>query len=59
MTFKISGSLMSNRSISIELDEPLLAQLDAFLNAYTDLARLEGVIWMPPAMTPSRWRLSC
>ena len=42
MAFKIPGSLMSNRSISIELDERLLAQLDALYNAYADLARLEG-----------------
>ena len=33
---------MSNGSISISLDERLLAQLDALHNAYADLARLEG-----------------
>ena len=42
MAYKIHGSLMSNRSISISLDERLLAQLDALHNAYADLARLEG-----------------
>ena len=42
MTYKITGSLMSNRSISISLDERLLAQLDALHNAYADLARLNG-----------------
>ena len=42
MTYKITGSLMSNRSISIELDERLLAQLDALYNAYADLAKLNG-----------------
>ena len=31
-----------NRSISISLDERLLAQLDALHNAYADLARLNG-----------------
>ena len=42
MTFKISGSLMSNRSISISLDERLLGQIDALHNAYADLAKLNG-----------------
>ena len=42
MSYKIPGRLMSNRSISISLDERLLAQLDALHNAYADLARLEG-----------------
>ena len=42
MAYKIHGSLMSNRSISISLDERLLAQLDALHNAYADLARLNG-----------------
>ena len=42
MSYKITGSLMSNRSISISLDERLLAQLDALHNAYADLAKLNG-----------------
>ena len=42
ITNKIPGSLMSNRSISISLDERLLTQRDALRNAYTDLARLKG-----------------
>ena len=42
MTYKISGSLMSNRSISISLDERLLAQRDRLHNAYADLAKLKG-----------------
>ena len=42
MSYKIPGSLMSNQSISISLDERLLAQLDALHNAYADLAKLNG-----------------
>ena len=33
---------MSNRSISISLDDRLLAKLDALHNAYADQARLNG-----------------
>ena len=33
---------MSNRSISISLNERLLAKLDALHNAYADLARRNG-----------------
>ena len=57
MTYKITGSLMSNRSISISLDERLLAQRDALHNATRIWRGWRRVIWMPPAMTPSRWRL--
>ena len=42
MSYKIPGRLMSNQSISISLDERLLAQLDALHNAYADLAKLNG-----------------
>ena len=42
MSYKIPGRLMSNQSISISLDERLLAQLDALHNAYADLANLNG-----------------
>ena len=42
MTNKIPDSLMSNRSITISLDERLLAQLDALHNAYADLAGPKG-----------------
>lgn len=42
MNYKIPGRIVSDRSISISLDERLLAQRDALQNAYADLARLNG-----------------
>ena len=42
MNYKIPGRIVSDRSISISLDERLLAQRDGLQNAYVDLARLNG-----------------